>query len=90
MAQKAEHDYNRDFQDVYSRNDNQSWWIWGTLAALALGAFVVWFATTSGTPSSQSVIGSTTSEPATPPPAAEVPAVDPAQPAPAVPVAPAN
>ena len=88
MTQKAEQDYNRDHQDVYSRNDNQSWWVWGALAALAVGAFVVWFATTSGPPSGPSTPGINSSEPVSPPPAADAPAVDPAQPTPLVPANP--
>jgi hypothetical protein len=88
MTQKAEHQYQSDYQNSYAGSDNQSKWIWGALAALAALAFIIWLATYSGPSSSVVNNSATTSEqiaPAQPPaaPAAEpaAPAADPAAPA---------
>ncbi len=88
MTQKAQQDYNNEFPTTYGRNDTQSWWIWGALAALAIGALVVWLANTTSQPGNTPTVGATTSEPAAPPPAVEAPA----QPAPVAPapIAPVN
>ena len=75
MTQKAEHQYQTDYQNAYSSSDSSKW-IWGTLAALAALAFVIWLAMSSGPSTSLVNAGSTTTGQIAP-----APAVDPAAPA---------
>jgi hypothetical protein len=77
MTQKTEQNYNRDYYDTYGKSDNQNRWIWGSLAALAVLAGIVWFASQGGPSTSPAPTAATTQEePAAPPaaPAAEQPA----------------
>jgi hypothetical protein len=87
MTQKAEHQYQSDYQNSYGSSDSSKW-IWGTLAALAALAFIIWLAMYSGP--STGVVNNNTAAPTeqiTPAPAA--PAAEPAAPA-ADPAAPAQ
>jgi hypothetical protein len=79
MAQKADQQLNQDYYDTYNRSDSQGRWIWGSIAALALLAGIVWFATSSNMTTAPAPSASTATEepaPVAPPaaPAAEEPA----------------
>ncbi len=79
MTQKAEHNYQSDYQNAYSDSDGSKW-IWAALAALVAIALIVWLASYSGPPSDLGTNGTTTTEQIAPtmPPAA--PAADPVAP----------
>jgi hypothetical protein len=91
MTQKAEHDYQSDYQNSYSSSDGQSKWIWGSLAALAAIALILWLAISSGPSTAPINSSATTTEQTAPAPvappadpavqAAPDPAAPPAQPA---------
>ncbi len=80
MTQKADHQVSHDYYDSYGRSDHQSRWIWGSLAALAVLAAIVWYASQSGLNTSPAPTTATTSEESAPV-APAAPALEPAAPA---------
>jgi hypothetical protein len=88
MTQKADQQYNRDYQDAYGRSESQNKWIWGALAALAALAAIVWFA--SGPSTGPSGVDSTATQSTTTAPAVEPAPAEQAPAAPAVEPAPAT
>jgi hypothetical protein len=75
MVQKAQQHYQDDYQTNYNTSSDQSGWIWGGLAALAILGLAIWFMASTG-PSTGTVNTA-------PPPAEQV------TPAPEAPAAPA-
>jgi hypothetical protein len=70
MVQRAEQDFDRDYNESYAPAKAGNAWIWGALAALALLAIGVWFASGTG-PVTSSGTSTTTEQiaPETPAPA---------------------
>jgi hypothetical protein len=83
MVQRAEQNFDRDYNDTYTPAKSGNAWIWGALGALALLAIGVWFASGTGPVTSGGGTSTTTEQIApAPAPAEQAPAVEPA-PAPA-------
>jgi hypothetical protein len=70
MTQKAEHQYQTDYQNAYAGSDGSKW-IWGSLAALAALTLIIWLAY-SGPSTGLVSSGSTTTEQVVPAPLAPV------------------
>jgi hypothetical protein len=75
MIQKAEHSYDRDYHDNFANSKTSNVWIGAAMAALALLAVGVWYASGPATVGSQGTSKATATEEIAPVPApAEAPA----------------
>ena len=81
MTQKAEHDYQSDYRNVYASSDSHNKWILGALAAIAALALIMWLTMTGGPTPSQFGSSSTSVEQQAPAAPAQDPVVQPTQPA---------
>jgi hypothetical protein len=85
MIQRAEQSYDREYQDTYGTAKTSNVWLWAALAALALLALGVWYASGPATVGPQGSTKTTTTQeiaPAVTPapaPAEATPAQQPAQ-----------